>query len=61
MMQVDPLSPTIFNVLVDTVVRNWVHGVAEKAEARGEIGREVRHKAALFYADAGMVALSDPA
>ena len=33
--QGDPLSPTIFNVVVDAVVRNWVHGVVEKAKARG--------------------------
>ena len=25
--QVDPLSPTIFNVVVDAVVRHWVTGV----------------------------------
>ena len=31
--QGDPLSPTIFNVVVDTVVRHWVHGVVEEAEA----------------------------
>ena len=59
--QGDPLSPTIFNVVVDAVIRNWVHGVVEKAEARGETGREGRHQAALFYSDDGMVALSDPA
>ena len=37
--QGDPLSPTIFNVVVDAVVRHWVHGVVEEAEARGETGR----------------------
>ena len=37
--QGDPLSPTIFNVVVDAVVRNWVHGVVEEAEAQGETGR----------------------
>ena len=31
-----PLSPTIFNVVVDAVVRHWVHGVVEEGEARGE-------------------------
>ena len=41
--QGDPLSPTIFNVVVYTVVRHWVHGVMEEAEARGETGREGRH------------------
>ena len=25
--QGDPLSPTIFNVLVNVVVRNWVNGI----------------------------------
>ena len=59
--QGDPLSPTIFNVVVDAVVRNWVHRIMEEAEARGETGREGQHQAALFYADDGMVISSDPA
>ena len=61
MTQINLLSPTIFNVVVDAVVRHWVHGVVEEAEARGETGREGRHQAALFYADGGMVASSEPA
>ena len=52
-----PLSPTIFNVVVDVVVRHWVTLAVEEAEKRG---KEVRHQAALFYADDGMVASSDP-
>ena len=35
-------------------------GVIADAEERGELGKEGRHQAALFYADDGMVALSDP-
>ena len=27
--QGDPLSLTIFNVVVDAVIRHWVHGVME--------------------------------
>ena len=61
MTQGDPLSPAIFNVVVDAVVRHWVHRVVGKAEARRETGQEGRHQAALFYADNGMVASSDPA
>ena len=61
MTQGNPLSPTIFNVVVDAVVRHWVHGFMEEAEARGETGREGRHQAALFYANDGMVVLLDPA
>ena len=61
MTQGEPLSPIIFYVVVDAVVWHWVHRVMEEAEARGETGREGRHQAALFYADDGMVASSDPA
>ena len=37
--QGDPLSPTIFNVVVDAVVRHWVTGVIAGAEERGERGK----------------------
>ena len=41
--------------------RHWIDGfVAETAE-KGETGREGRHQSAVFYADDGMVASSDPA
>ena len=58
--QGDPLSPTIFNVVVDAVVKHWVTVVVEGGEERGERGQEGRHQAVLFYADNGMVALLDP-
>ena len=48
-MQGNPLSPTIFNVVVDAVVRHWVNGIVEEAEARREMGREGQNQAALFY------------
>ena len=60
MTQGDPLSPTIFNVVVDAVVRHWVKMVLAEAEKRGERWNEDRHQAALFYADDSMVASSDP-
>ena len=60
MAQGDPLSPTIFNVVVDAVVLHWITIAVTEAEKRGERGREGRHKAALFYADDGMLASSDP-
>ena len=58
--QVDPLSPTIFNLVVDAMVRNWLKVVVVGAEERGESGNGGRHQADLFYADDGMFALSDP-
>ena len=59
-MQGDPLSPTIFNVVVDAVVRHWVMGVIVGVEERRERGKEGRHQAALFYADNVMVSSYDP-
>ena len=56
----DPLSPTIFNVVVDELVCHWVTLVMAEAEKQGERGNKDRHQAALFYADDGMVASSDP-
>ena len=38
--QGDPLSPTIFNVVVDAVVRHWIDGIVDEAEEKGETGRE---------------------
>ena len=58
--QGDPLSPTMFNVVVDGVVRHWVTGVIADVEAWGELGKEGIHQAALLYADNGMVTSSDP-
>ena len=58
--QGDLLSPTIFNVVVDAVVRHWVTIAVTEAEKRRERGMEGRHQAALFYADDGMIASSDP-
>ena len=60
MTQGDPLSPTIFNVVFDAMVRHWVTVMVEGAEERGECGQEGRHHNSLLYADDGMVALSDP-
>ena len=54
------LSPKIVNVVVDAVVRHWVTMALEEAKKRGEKGKGGRHQAALFYADDGMLALSDP-
>ena len=60
MTQGDPLSPTIFNVVGDVVVRHWITIAVTEAETRGERRWEGRYQAALFYVDDGMVALSDP-
>ena len=59
--QGDPLSPTIFNVVVDAVVRHRVNGLVDEAEEKGETGREGLHQSAVFYVDNDMVVSSEPA
>ena len=54
--QGDPLSPTIFNVVVEAVVRHWILLVAGGAGGKDGWGREVIHCAAIFYADDDLVA-----
>ena len=58
--QEDPLSPTIFNVVVDEVVRHWLAVMAEDAEERGDRGQEGWHQNYLSYADNGTVASLEP-
>ena len=58
--QGDSLSPTIFNAVMDAVVRHWVTLVVKEADTRGEQKWEGRHQAALFFADDVILALSDP-
>ena len=58
--QVDPLPPTIFNVVVDAVVRHWLEGLQKATEQKGETGGD-GHFSAVFYADNRMVGASDPA
>ena len=41
--QGDPLSPTIFNVVVGAVVSHWFVLAVEEAETRGEREEEGRH------------------
>ena len=57
--QGDPISSTIFNVVVDVVVRYWFTVMVESAEERSGRGKEGTHQNPLFYADDGMVASSD--
>ena len=56
--QGDPLSPTIFNVVVDAFVRHWLEGLKTAKEEKG--AKVWGHFSAVFYVDDGMVGASDP-
>ena len=55
-----PLSPRIFNVMVDAVLREWLHQVLGVDAARHGYGEEVRSFFAIFYADDGLITAQCP-
>ena len=58
-MQGDPISTTIFNLVVDEVVNHWVCVMVEGVKKQGERGQEGRNNNVLFYAGDVMVVSSD--
>ena len=49
--QGDPLYPTIFNVVVDDVIRRWVTVVKPTDAGTGRLGLTIIYLAAYFYAE----------
>ena len=61
--QGDPLSPKIFNVVVDAFIRHWmkvVGGTQEGAVQEG-MGTSIQDLSALFYGNGGLIASPDSA
>ena len=54
--QGDPLSPTIFNIVVDEVIRNWVEVVAREETEPEVFERAFQRLALLFYEYARILA-----
>ena len=56
------MSPTLFNVLVDAVVRKWLADVMEDMSTAhpGFQGADVGRLSSLFYADNGAIGSLDP-
>ena len=58
--QGDIISPTIFNVIADAVIRYWLHTVSDtESDAISGVEENITHRAALFYADDGLIASPD--
>ena len=58
--QGDIISPTIFNIIADAVIRYWLLTVSpEPDEAISGVGERITERAALFYADDGLLASPD--
>ena len=54
------LSPTIFNLFVDAVIRHWVTVVTPIEAGKGGLGMNIIDLEAYFYADSGLVASNQP-
>ena len=60
--QGDPLSPTIFNVVVEYVIQHWVTVVPPPQEGTGQgLGESIQTLAAIFYANYRLVASPESA
>ena len=59
-MQGDPLSQTIFNVVVDSVICHWLAVVTPIDVGRGGLGIAIIDLVAYFYANCGLVASTQP-
>jgi hypothetical protein len=57
--QGDPLSPLLFNIACDAVIRAWLQEVLPGADATPGIGGQIRDFIACFYADDGLVGARD--
>ena len=57
--QGDPLPTTLLNIVVEAVVRNLILLAELGSGEKDGWGREVRHCAGFFYAEYGLVALTD--
>ena len=56
-----PLLSTIFNIIVDAVVQEWLrHVVSAKSANSGIIREDLRRFLTCFYADDGLVVSQDP-
>lgn len=58
--QGEPLSPRIFNLMVDAVVHKWLRETLGKEAANSGIGLEIRRLLTAFYVDNGLIASRDP-
>ena len=58
--QGNPLSPTIFNVVMDSVIRHWGMVVTPTEAVTRGLGLTIIDLAAYLYADDGLVGSTQP-
>ena len=50
-----PVSPRVFNLMVDAIVREWIRQVVVNDAARWGVEEEIRNFLAIFYAKYGLI------
>ena len=55
-----PLSPKLFNIMVDAIVREWLRQVLGVKEVELGIGMAIRYLVVLFYVNDGYIVSTDP-
>ena len=60
MTQYNALSPTIFNVVMDAVIRHWVTVITPTELGMGGLGLTIIDLEAYFYTENGLVASNQP-
>ena len=58
--QGDIVSPTVFNIVVDAIVRHWLALTVDDGSETNGRGVSVRELLVLFYADDGLIASRNP-
>ena len=53
--QGDPISPTIFNMVIGAVLRHWIMVVVEEEAGPDGFGRAVRILVVFFYTKGGLL------
>ena len=60
MTQGKPLYPTLLNVVMDAIICHWVTVLAPTKEGREGLGLYIQDSETYFYANDGLVALTQP-
>ena len=58
--QGNPLPPTVFNMVVDDIICHWVTVMTQTEAGTGGLGLTIIDMAAYFYANGGLVVLTQP-
>ena len=54
-MEGGPFSPRVFNVMVNTITREWIHQIDGDDSTRFGMGEEIQNFLVIFYADDGII------